>query len=100
MNTKNTKDIEAGCFYKDGVVYQQADGGVVLALSLEAVAARVQANGDESEDGLVGALEPEVVEAIPDGAIDFQDVAFIFSEDALCEIEDAWIAHEERSAAA
>ena len=99
MNT--IEQNESGCFYKDGVIYQVAEGCIVLALSLEAVAARVQANGDEdAEEGLIDALEPEVVEAIPDGAIDYHDIAFIFSEDALCEIEEAWIAYEERSAAA
>ena len=100
MNTKSIED-KAGCFYKDGVVYQQADGGVVLALSLEAVAARVQADGDEdAEEGLIDALAPEVVDEVPDGAIDFRDIAFICGEDALCEIEDAWVAYEERSSAA
>jgi len=91
---------ESGCFYKDGVIYQVAEGCIVLALSLEAVAARVQANGDEdAEEGLIDALAPEVVDEVPDGAIDFRDIAFIFGEDALCEIEDAWVAYEERSSA-
>lgn len=100
MDTTDMQN-ESGCFYKDGVIYQVAEGGIVLALSLEAVAARVQANGDaDAEEGLVDALAPEVVDEVPDGAIAFGDIECLFGEDALCEIEDAWVAYEERSAAA
>lgn len=92
-----------GSFYKDGVVYQVTVDGRVLALSMEAVAARLQAIGEDDTESIkeemVDALRPEVVSSVPEGSICFGDIEAVLSEDARCEIEDAWIAYADQETA-
>lgn len=90
-------------YYKDGMVYHTTEAGQVLALSLEAVAARLQAISEDTseiiDEALVDVMRPELVDAVPEGAICFGDVESIFSEDALCEIEDAWAEYADQESA-
>lgn len=90
-------------YYKDGMVYHTTETGQVLALSLEAVAARLQAIAEDTseiiDEAMVDVLRPEMVDAVPEGSICFGDVESIFSEDARCEIEDVWSEYADQEAA-
>lgn len=90
-------------YYKDGMVYHVTEAGQVLALSMESVAARLQAISEDTseiiDEAMVDVLRPELMDAVPEGAICFGDVESIFSEGALCEIEDAWAEYADQESA-